>query len=186
MEIEIKLPLASRGVDHVLASLEAAGVALGDIQVQTDVYFKERGFRNKVSGPGSYTVRVRYEGERCLLTLKKLTTVDGAWEELETEIKDGKVAERIIAEIGAEPAVIVKKRRRAGWFKEIEVALDEVECLDTYLELALNTDDNVIANASNSRLLEFAHQLGLAEVEPELRGYPTILLEREGVRFSAK
>lgn len=184
MEVESRIKLDEGERERLIGELAARQVALSAPVPQRDVYFKERGFRDRVHGPGSAIVRVRYTPSETTLNMKRLTSRDGVWEEFETVIQDGEVAERIMAAMGAEPAVTVRKTRRSGRLGEIEIQLDDVEGLGTYLEVALQVDEeNGQAREAIDRLLR---ELNIPAERVELRGYPVILLERDGVSFSAK
>src|SRR5438132_35869 len=114
MEVEIKVPLDSDQLAELERVLSDLAISIGQPETQRDVYFKERGFRTKTQGPGSYLVRVRYAGIAAVLNMKRLTNTDGVWEETETEVHKGEVVEKIIVTIGAEHALTVEKTRRAG------------------------------------------------------------------------
>ena len=116
--------------------------------------------------------------------MKRLTEIDGVWEEIETGVDDGKVAEKVVSSIGAEHAVTVSKTRQSGQLDGIEVILDNVESLGIYLEVSIEDPSDV--QEAKSKLLRLLGELGIDNSRVELRGYPTILLEKEGVRFSVK
>lgn len=183
MEVECKVKLHAKEADALGDELTQRGIRLGNPETQRDVYFKERGFRQHVQGAGSYLVRVRY-GSKITLNMKHLTNQDGVWEEVESEIQDGGVAEQIIEAIGGERAVTVTKSRRMGSLGNLEVIIDNVEELGTFLELAVETNDDTAA--ARQEIDAFLDKLGIARDRVELRGYPTILLEEQGVKFSAK
>jgi adenylate cyclase, class 2 len=184
MEVESKVRLDTGEVDRVADALSLCGIKAGEPESQRDVYFKERGFREHVQGPGSYLVRVRYSGGRTTLNMKRLTTQDGVWEETETPIGEGEVAENIIQALGAEPAVTVTKVRRMARLDDLEVIIDDVEELGLFLELAVETDGDVAS--ARLKIDSFLELLEIAPDRVELRGYPTMLLEEQGVKFSAK
>ena len=116
--------------------------------------------------------------------MKRLTNHDGVWEEVETRIEDGDVAERIMDAMGAELAVIVQKTRRSGRFGEIEIQIDNVEELGTYLEVVLQVDEEI--DQAGKSIDQLLRELDIPPDRVELRGYPVILLERQGVSFSVK
>ncbi|MGH3983232.1 MAG: class IV adenylate cyclase [Pseudonocardiaceae bacterium] len=184
MEVESRVKLNIGERERLIGELAARQISLTAPVLQRDVYFKERGFRDHVHGPGSAIARVRYTPSETTLNMKRLTSHDGVWEEIETRIQDGIVAERIMDAMGAELAVVVKKTRRSGHFGEIEIQIDDVEGLGAYLELAVLADEEIgRARKSIDRLLR---ELDIPSDRVELRGYPVILLERQGVSFSAK
>jgi predicted adenylyl cyclase CyaB len=183
METERRVRLSAEELEPLVAALELRGIFLGASQLQKDVYYKERGFRTRTQGPGAWIVRVRYTESRHWLTMKRLTNEDGVWEETETVIDDGTVVERILTSIGAEHAVTVNKSRRLAKLGDMEVIIDEVSDLGTFLELAIEGSDVVYAAQKIDFLLT---DLDIPRGRVELRGYPTILLEREGVVFRAR
>lgn len=116
--------------------------------------------------------------------MKRLTSRAGVWEEIETGIEDGDVAERIMEAVGAEQVVVVEKRRRSGRFADIEIQLDEVVGLGSYLELSMLVDEEI--GRARESLDRFLCDLEIPADRVELRGYPVILLEQQGVSFSAR
>jgi predicted adenylyl cyclase CyaB len=184
VEVESRVKLSTGERERLIAELTARQIVLTAPVPQRDVYYKERGFRDRVHGPGSAITRIRYTPSEVTLNMKRLTGHDGVWEEFETRIQDGDVAECIMAAMGAELAVVVTKNRQSGCFGGIEVQIDEVEQLGTYLEVAVQVDngdkDTRRARESIDRLLR---ELGISADRVELRGYPVILLEQQGVSF---
>ncbi|GAB3901184.1 class IV adenylate cyclase [Kibdelosporangium lantanae] len=184
MEVESKVLLEPRDVTTITVRLTELGVNLDRPEIQRDVYYKERGFRDKVQGPGSYLVRVRYKQSGTVLNMKRLTNLDGVWDEVETAVDDGKVAEQIVEAIGAEHAVTVAKERRKAKDGDLEIIIDVVDGLGTFLELAIETDSDPAQ--ARAKIDAYLDKLGIDKVRVELRGYPTILLEQQGVIFSVK
>jgi predicted adenylyl cyclase CyaB len=181
MKVRLTVDEAAR-----LASvLDRRGLRLGAPADQRDVYYKEAGFRDRVNGPGDFLIRLRYAPDRTTLNMKKLTHTDGVWEEMETDVADGAVVEHIIKTTGVEHAVTVRKARRKSRTDGIEVILDDVAELGPFLEVAIETSGDDI-NTAKRQLMEFLAGLDIDASRVELRGYPTILLEKEGVRFSVK
>lgn len=184
MEVESKVRLNSDAEAKLRERFTVLGIATGEPTAQRDVYYKEQGFRDRVQGPGSYLVRVRYAGNKTTLNMKRLTSQDGVWEEVETPVADGEVVETIIRAVGAEEAVTVAKVRRMTKVEDLEVIIDRVEGLGTFLEIAVETDGNVAE--ARRKINDFLTTLGIADDRVELRGYPTMLLEAQGVEFSVK
>jgi predicted adenylyl cyclase CyaB len=185
MEVESKVRLTDAEVSQLLERLTELGVKLGPAQLQRDVYYKEAGFRGKIQGTDGYILRIRYSGERSTLNMKRLTTEEGVWTEVETQVADGHAVEKIIKTIGLEHAVNVTKDRRSGETDGLEVVIDDIEELGTFLELAVEGDELDVATA-RQKINTFLSKLGIAEDRVEYRGYPTILLEQQGVVFSLK
>lgn len=185
MEIEMKIWLNETDLPKIERFVKARQSPLSPPKTQLDVYFKERGFRTKPQGPGSYLVRVRYMDNVTTLTMKRLTDRDGVWEEVETRVDSGDVVERVIDALGAERAVRFEKIRRECSIDGLEVIVDEVTDLGTFLEVAIEGPAEDI-EASQARLRALIRSMDIDESRIERRGYPTILLEREGVTFLVK
>jgi len=182
VEIEAKVLLDDAERLRLVQVIERAGLTLSDPVVQRDVYFKERGFRQRVHGPGSCLVRVRYEFGRTTLNMKRLTQRDGVWEEVETPVGNGMVAESIIQSIGGEHAVTVTKSRRSARLDRLDILIDDVQDLGSFLEVAVETDEDGVA-AAREEIDDFLKHLSISKDRIELRGYPMIILETQGVAF---
>lgn len=185
MEVESKVQLTKSELAAVFEKLSGLGINLGGAEKQKDVYFKEIGFRDKVQGVDGYIVRLRYTNTQTVLNMKRLTTQEGVWTEVETIVKDGKAVEEIIMAIGAEHAVNVTKTRRMARLDDLEIIIDEIEELGTFLELSVE-GSNVDVESARKTINSFLESLGIPLDRVEYRGYPTILLEEQGVVFSLK
>lgn len=183
MEVERKVKLEGDDLGALRRILDAEGVDFGPATTQRDVYYKEAGFRTRVQGVDGYIVRVRHESSGCSLNLKRLTRDPGVWREVETAVSDGEAGEAILQAIGLEHAVTVTKSRQQCHLGRIEVILDEIAELGAYLELAVEGNDLDVA-AAKEELGEVLDRLGVGRERIEFRGYPTILLEQQGVVFS--
>jgi predicted adenylyl cyclase CyaB len=185
VEVERKIKLDASEVTGIIERLSTQGLEFSAPQEQKDVYYKEAGFRDKVQGVDGYIVRIRYSADRPVLNMKRLTTEPGVWREIETPVDDGAALEKILMTIGVEHAVNVTKRRRAIRKDELEIILDDIEELGTYLELAVEGENVDVASASET-INDFLNVLSLSIDRVEYRGYPTILLEDQGVVFAVK
>jgi adenylate cyclase class 2 len=183
VEVECRVRLSTGEEQRLIDQLTARQIVLNAPVPQRDVYYAERGFRDRVHGPGSAITRIRYTPSEITLNMKRLTRHGGIWEEVETRIQDGDVAERVMEAIGAELVVVVRKTRRSGQFGEIEMQIDDVEELGTYLEVAVQVDQDT--HRARELIDQLLRELGIPADRVELRGYPVILLEQQGVSFSA-
>jgi adenylate cyclase class 2 len=175
MEVEMKVPLEAGRLSEIEKQLDRLGVSLAEPEIQRDVYFRGKGADSQSKGPGSDLIRVRHEKGEAVLTIKRQTDRAGIWEELETAIGNGAIAERIVVGSGAEHAITVEKSRRKGNFGRIEVLVDDVRGLGLYLEVAIQTDEQTLE--AQEELFELLDKLGVDRAKVELRGYPQIILE---------
>ena len=77
MEVESRVKLSTGERERLIAELTARQIILAAPVGQRDVYYKERGFRDRVHGPGSAIIRVRYTPSEVTLNMKRLTGHDG-------------------------------------------------------------------------------------------------------------
>lgn len=136
-EIEIKLAVCdARAIRRRLAELGFRGVSRRSFERNTLFDFSDGRLRNAGS-----LLRVRLEGERSRLTFKGPEAGDSRFKErpeIETEVKDGPEAVRILEALGLRVAFRYEKRRtvyrRRGDPEHAEVAYDETP-IGTYVEL---------------------------------------------------
>ncbi len=185
MEVEKKVTLTTQNSERVLNALRALNVTFDSLLEQVDIYYKEAHFRSHTHGAGSWIIRVRYENGISSLTMKKLTEIDGVWNEQETQVENGNVVEHVLETIGVEKATEIRKSRKQGRFGNIEVNLDDVAGLGRFLEVSIETEGEDALQIENAQkeLDQFLDTLKVNKDDIELRGYPTIVLENEGVHF---
>lgn len=170
MEIEAKLKLSP----EALRALEARLGAPESVERQEDRYFRT---------PDGTALRVRREGERAFVTLKRaFSNVDGlrAREEYEPGVEPSETGlwETIFEALGFPKGLVVSKRR-ATYRPEpgLVVAIDHVDELGDFVEVEILADDAATALA---RLGEALGRLGLAELPRESRSYRELLAEKPG------
>lgn len=180
IEVEMKFPLVR--ADELLAALDRRGVVLGEAETQVDAYYAhpQRDFAET-----DEALRVRSVGQRNWLTYKgpRLDPSTKTRSEIEVAIEAG---QRGAADMGALLAALgfgvvgeVRKRRRLGNISQdgqvVEVTLDEVENLGTFVELELRVgpgQGEVVA--ARTALTALAEELGLGR--GERRSYLELLL----------
>jgi adenylate cyclase class 2 len=170
LEIEQKYRVA----DH--ASIEAAlaqlGAAISDSLVQVDCYYAhpQRNFAQT-----DEAFRIRAVGAENYLTYKgpKLDATTKSRVEHEVRFADGPDALAALGEIlrnlSFTPASIVRKQRRTAEITldgfTVQVALDDVRKLGTFVELEITIADDTQADAAKAVLATLAAELGLTDVE---------------------
>lgn len=168
MEIEVKLKLSP---ERRLALTARLGTP-ARVEEQEDRYFE-------TGGTGA-ALRIRREGERACVTLKRaFTEVDGlrAREEYEPSIEPTEVPlwETIFEALGFARGLVVSKRRETYRPEEgLVIALDRVAELGDFVEV------EIIAEAAEAALERLAGALdtyGLADLPRETRAYRDLLAE---------
>ena len=179
LEVEQKYPVA----DH--AELQTRLAALGCIFhapiEQADLYFAHpaRNFKQT-----DEALRLRRSGDETCITYKgpKLDPTSKTRREIELPIAgaDGYEPYRELLEVlGCHAVMEVRKSRTPGTIQweeaELEVALDDVAGLGTFIELEIVASATEL-EAAKQRLTSLAARLGLTQ--SERRGYLDLLLQK--------
>jgi adenylate cyclase class 2 len=169
LEVEQKFPLSHPPA--VRALLGRLGAAFSPPIQQADTYFRHptRDFAQT-----DEALRLRRVGETNLITYKgpKLDAQTKTRREIELALAPGQVAfeqfSELLTAVGFTPVLTVRKRREPGeiaWQgQSIQIALDEVEGLGSFLELEIAANANTV-DAARSAVLSLGSHLGLLEVE---------------------
>jgi adenylate cyclase class 2 len=137
LEIEAKFRVVSHeGIRRRLRELHIPQVGF---ETQRDVYYASplRDF-----GRTDEALRIRYTTDRIVLTYKgpKLATHGlKARQEVNVELESGENMEKILQNLGFSPAYTVKKSRERYEWKGVEIALDTVQDLGTFVEIELKS-----------------------------------------------
>lgn len=145
IEVEIKLPVEDlKKIEGMLCKMD---FVLSETIVETDTYFDNEA--GQIRGNGE-ALRVRTiiseqtGSEDTVITFKgkKLDQISMTRTELETNVGDGKTAEKLFCALGFHPVEprVIKKRR--SYIKEnLRADLDEVKGLGEFLELEILAEE---------------------------------------------
>jgi adenylate cyclase class 2 len=177
-EVEQKFPVAD--LAEIERRLAEIGAKIGAPVEQVDLYFAHpvRDF-----GHTDEALRIRRVGEESFITYKgsKIDPTTKTRREIELPLADGAEAVRqwreLLEALGFRPVAEVAKRRRTAkidWEgRQVEVALDEVAPLGSFVELEIGADEEEVQSAKNC-LASLAAKLGLGP--GERRSYLELLL----------
>lgn len=184
LEVELKFAVPPGEEGALLAAIEAEGVSWQPPKIQQDRYFVHpaRDF-----AATDEALRLRRDGSRNRITYKgpKLDAVSKTRREIELPLVDGddfldRFSE-LLAALGFVPRLTVVKERTSGTFtrdgRELEVCLDRVEGLGTFLEIETQAEPFERV-AATDLLLEVSRGWGL--VATERRSYLEMLLLAQG------
>ena len=183
-EVEQKFPVPDHSV--LLAKLSALAATRGEPIEQIDTYYAHptRDFAKT-----DEALRIRRAGGDNFLTYKgpKLDVETKTRREIEIPLAPGESAAAsfgvLLEALGFSPVATVRKIRTlltAAWQgQSVEVALDDVDGLGTFVELELTADEAEV-DAARDAILSLASELGLgsADHSAERRSYLELLLER--------
>ncbi len=180
-EVEQKFPVDD--LSAVAAQLAALGAVAREPVTQIDTYYAHpvRDFSRT-----DEALRIRQIGENNRLTYKgpKLDAATKTRREIELPFASGNSTaaelDALLRELGFRPVRQVTKQRRPltlRWQdRQIEVALDEVEGLGSFVELEIAAGEEELDTA-RSTIVALARHLNLPP--DERRSYLELLLERQ-------
>ncbi len=181
MRMEVEQKFAVADLDEVASRLAALGATWGEVRQESDLYFAHpaRDFART-----DEALRIRRAGPLAYITYKgpKVDTTTKTRQEIDLPLPGAAETWRELLEaLGFHPVAEVRKTRRKAlvmWLaRQVEVSLDAVENVGTYVELELVTDCQAVEPAK-AVLQSLAAELGLRA--SERRSYLELLLERHG------
>lgn len=183
MRMEVEQKFAVADLEEVATRLAALGVDLGEVRHESDLYFSHpaRDFART-----DEALRIRRVGSRAYVTYKgpKVDATTKTRHEIDLPLPDVAAApqwQQLLEALGFRPVAEVRKARRKAllaWLgRQVEVSLDVVEHVGTYVELELVTDRAGVEPAKQV-LQALATELGLRT--SERRSYLELLLESAG------
>ena len=184
IEIEIKFPL--NNPEDVKRFLDENGKLVSREVFQKDTYFIpiHRDFLN-VKYPFEW-LRLR-ESQRGFSVNYKHFHPENVrktdyCDEFETKIENVEAIKKIFQSLNIKEAVVVEKIRTTWMFKEVEIVIDEVKDLGSYIELETTAQ---FENPQDGKtfLYEILKKLNAKVREEDLRGYPFRILENKGYKF---
>ena len=100
-------------------------------------------------------------------------------DEFETSIGSVETVRRIFAALDIKPIIVVDKYRETHVIGDMEFCLDQVKDLGWFLEIEYRGDTLGVAEA-NAEFQKYEKLLETALGERNYRGYPYLILERQG------
>lgn len=182
MEVEQKFPVPS--LDAVRESLSKLGATVGDPRVEIDLYYRhpardfaatDEALRIRRVGPTGF---ITYKGPKLDSTTKTRREIDLP---LAQGLQGADAWQDLLEALGFAPVAEVRKRRwkaHVAWVgRSIEVSLDQVDEVGTFVELELVTSAEDV-EAAKACIAGLAGRLGLSG--SERRSYLELLLRRRG------
>lgn len=182
MEVEQKFPTEDLTV--VESRLHAMGASISSPKREVDLYFAHpaRDFART-----DEALRIRRSGGASWITYKgpKIDATTKTRREIDLVLPEGSEASAawisLLEALGFRPIAEVSKQRHkalVAWEgRQIEVSLDYVDDVGTFVELELVTDVDDVASAK-ACIASLAERIGLSG--SERRSYLELLLERQG------
>ena len=185
IEVELKFPIqAPETLDSVRIRFVASGAVAGHVHVQSDEYLNDplRDFAKQ-----DKALRIRGQDGRYFMTFKGpgQDAVAKIRREIEMPLESVQCADQLkeaFLGIGFVSVATVSKRRETmtlDWQgKAVEVCLDEVENVGSFVELEQVVEDDGGVDSAKQILLSLAEEVGLSG--PIRTSYLEMLLDRRG------
>jgi len=171
-EIEIKAKIGDKKA--VLAKLKDLGVKMTAPKTQHDVVFCKPGQQDY--DPGSIWLRIRTEGDGKVIWTMKVDTgrkLDSI--EHEVVVSDGAMLEKMLRQLGNIVYSDLTKTRQKGKLGDIEVCVDTVDGLGTYIEAEKMCADDADYQTVATELWDFLGKLGVTQKDAVILGYDVLL-----------
>ncbi|HSW81111.1 MAG TPA: class IV adenylate cyclase [Candidatus Saccharimonas sp.] len=171
-EIEIKARV--RDQKMLETKLAELGIKLGKPKTHHDVVFCKPG--QKDYQKGSIWLRLRTEnGKKVIWTLKADTGTKLDSIEHEVEVSNGNELEKMLRLMGNNMYSDLTKTRRKAAIGEVEICLDNVDGLGTYIEVERLVAPDADGDAVRAELWELLAKLGITKADQEELGYDVLL-----------
>jgi adenylate cyclase class 2 len=184
MNVEVEIKIGIDNFEEIKAKVSAVGKLIKSIK-QVDDYFipTHRDFFAQKPHPTEW-LRIRTNPDKVIFEYdksinKKENGEQDCAEEYETEISEPEEFRKILNFLDFKKVVTVNKQREYWDCGDIEVALDKIEGLGTFIEAEARGDFEDSTEAKKA-CLKFLEDLGIKNAENIQinKGYPVLLLER--------
>ena len=176
-EIEIKVRL--KDMTQALKKITDAGVSLSSPKQQHDVVYCLPGDINKDGDPSVNWLRIRTEDQTTVyLTLKR--SVAGSLDSIEHEtiVENGEELATMLQYMGYIVYSDLTKIRRTGHIADtVEVCVDDVAPLGSFIELEKLCDEDADGRAVEAELIDHLDSLGIEYTERVTKGYDELMNE---------
>ncbi len=184
MNIEVEIKIEIGDIDKIREKVAKIGKLIKAIN-QVDEYYipSHRDFFAQKPHPTEW-LRIRTNPDKVVFEYdlsinKKADGEQECAEEYETEISNVEEFRKILGFLNFTKVVTVDKQREYWDCGDIEVALDNVKGLGTFIEAEAKGDFKTLTDAKTA-CVNFLENLGIKDVENKKinKGYPVLYLEK--------
>ena len=140
-EIEIRCKLSEDDYNSVMNILEKNKIELKKSKQKDTYYCASEYVKNNNSKECPYIIRIRESDNGAKLTYKSFVDGGTSWIEEETGIDNIYSTNSILNYLNQKPYLEIEKNRISGKFENIEINLDNIKRLGTFIELEVMNDD---------------------------------------------
>ena len=175
MSAEIEREIKFRAPDAIEAKIQELGYEKVKVIRQVDDYY----IVNKLVGSGQHYLRIRQPSDPSSLASLDyhVATSDIDTQETEVKIQDAGKVQDILGLLGYPLVCTVDKNRTIYKTSEVELTVDRIASLGTFVEIEAKSDA-----VSIDALFRMANDLGLREEDRIINvGYPDLVLENNHI-----
>lgn len=170
-EIEIKARITN--LEIIKNALEKLGCVFTPPKTQDDTIFINFTGNYAKFMPGTNFLRIRKTNGKILFTLKQAQANELDCIEKEFEISNAEACADALALMGYLPKITVHKTRMKTKYHDMEICLDEVKDLGSFIEVEkMATGDG---EKVQEELFTFLEQFGITRADRVMHGYDTLL-----------
>ncbi len=172
-EIEVKAKVKS--IETLLNKSNKIGIVFGEPVVQEDTTYETT---LAYGNPDWNIFRIRKQGDRFILTMKyKASSRSRDNHERETVIEDAEEVADMLERVGYSFGVRIRKTRKVAKYNNLEICLDEVDELGTFIEVEKLANDEADVEAIQAELWNILLELGIDPKDRIHKGYDTLMHE---------
>jgi adenylate cyclase class 2 len=184
IEVEIKVPIDEKRFLQLRERLNSEA-KFEKSSHQKDEYFNapDRDFL-KPKYPFEW-LSIRSRGDKTILSYKHYHPEDVQvathCDEFETQVGNPEGIRKIFSSLGFRSIVVVEKQRETYNLRdEFEIALDTVDDIGHFVEIEALKDFGGVVK-TREKIFELAKSLGIDPKEADKRGYPFLVMEKQGL-----
>jgi len=172
-EIEVKAKVENK--EDLLKRAKNLDILFSDTKSQEDKTYETD---IPYEDPDWNIFRIRKQGDKTILTMKyKASTRSRDNHERETVIEDPEEMAGILERLGYKFGVRIHKHRQTAKYKDLEICLDELDDLGTFIEVEKLASDDVDVDKIQDELWKILLQLGINPEDRVHKGYDTLMHE---------
>lgn len=172
-EIEVKASLEDRKL--FLQKAAEKGIVFGSPVIQEDTTYET----DLPYGDSNWNIfRIRMQDGKAILTMKyKASNRSRDNHERESVVENPEQIADMLGRVGYKLGVRIRKSRQKATYEGLELCLDEIDELGSFVEVEKLTDEHADVDAVQSELWKLLSELGVDSDHRIHKGYDTLMHE---------
>jgi adenylate cyclase class 2 len=173
MQKEIEVKAKVNNLEELKSKLIELGCIFNEPEVQEDTTFVNFDGDYTVFMPETNFIRIRKTKDSIIFTLKRPQSNELDCIEREVKVSDSKQLQDMLKFMGYHSVVNLTKTRTKTKYNDMEICLDEVKELGSFIEVEKVVEGN--GNLVQEELFSFLETLGINREDRVLNGYDTLV-----------